>query len=118
MKVTRTTAAAAAGLALALAVSGCGRGDDGSDTGGSKAVKSAAVLKTLSNPYWAALRDGVKAGADKTSGSAKIQAAENETNIDQQTTLLNTLAGGDYDCYAVAPITGTNLNQPLSQVSA
>ncbi|MGW3981924.1 substrate-binding domain-containing protein [Streptomyces mirabilis] len=118
MKVTRTTAAAAAGLALALAVSGCGRGNDGSDAGGGKAVKSAAVLKTLSNPYWVALRDGVKAGADKTSGSAKIQAAENETNIDQQTTLLNTLAGGDYDCYAVAPITGTNLNQPLSQVSA
>lgn len=118
MKVTRTAAVTAAGLAFALAVCGCGRGGGGSDTGGNKAVKSAVVLKTLSNPYWVALRDGITAGAAKTSGSAKIQAAESETNIDQQTTLLNTLAGGDYGCYAVAPITGTNLNQPLSQVSA
>ena len=106
----------ATGLALlALATfSACSRDGGGGDSGsGSSGPSAAVVLKTLSNPYWVAMKAGVDDTAQDTGVSAKVQAGTSEDSIDEQTDALTTLVSGGAGCFAVAPISGTNLIQPL-----
>jgi len=79
-------------------------------------LKIAAVLKTLANPYWIAMQQGIQDRADELGVSVTIQAATDESAIDEQTTILQTMTGQDFNCFLVAPITGTNLIQPLVAV--
>ena len=81
-------------------------------------VKIAAVLKTLANPYWVAMADGIEARAAELGVEVTVQAATDESAIDEQTTILQTMSGQDFNCFLVAPITGTNLIQPLVDVTA
>jgi ABC-type sugar transport system substrate-binding protein len=80
-------------------------------------VKIAAVLKTLANPYWVAMKDGIEARAAELGVEVTVQAATDESAIDEQTTILQTMSGQDFTCFLVAPITGTNLIQPLVDVT-
>jgi ABC-type sugar transport system substrate-binding protein len=80
-------------------------------------VKIGAVLKTLANPYWVAMRDGIEARAAELGVDVTVQAATDESAIDEQTTILQTMTGQDFTCFLVAPITGTNLIQPLVGVT-
>lgn len=81
-------------------------------------VKIAAVLKTLANPYWVAMADGIEARAAELGVDVTVQAATDESAIDEQTEILQTMSGQDFTCFLVAPITGTNLIQPLVDVTA
>ena len=81
-------------------------------------VKIAAVLKTLANPYWVVMADGIEARAAELGVEVTVQAATDESAIDEQTTILQTMSGQDFNCFLVAPITGTNLIQPLVDVTA
>lgn len=85
-----------------------------SETLGSVAV----VLKTTSNQFWATMKDGAEAAGNDAGVKVTVQSGTAEDSIEEQTTLLATLASEDYSCFAVAPITGTNLIQPLADISA
>ena len=61
-------------------------------------VKIAAVLKTLANPYWVAMADGIEARAAELGVAVEVQAATDESAIDEQTTILQTMSGQDYTC--------------------
>lgn len=74
----------------------------------------AVVLKTLSNQFWATMQDGVDSAAEDSGATVTVQAATGEDDAEEQSTLLQTLIGNDNACFAVAPITGTNLVQPLT----
>jgi len=118
VKVTRPIAASMAVMALTLAA--CGRGGDSNANAGSSGSaapsKTAVMLKTAANPYWENVGTGAKDGAKQTGAKVTVQSAQNESDSDGQSTLLSTMASAGYDCFAVAPITATNLIQPLAGV--
>ncbi|SFN35516.1 substrate-binding domain-containing protein [Mycetocola miduiensis] len=101
---------------LALALTACSGGDSGSGSGSDAASgdKIAAVIKGLDNPFFQAMEDGIK-DADP---DATVQAAADIGDTTGQADKLTTLAGQDFGCYIVNPISGTNLIQALTQVSS
>jgi ABC-type sugar transport system substrate-binding protein len=105
-------------IAIAVLAAACG-GSSPSTSGGKtgKDLNVAVVLKTFANPYWVAMKDGVTAEAQKLGAKVTIQAATSESAIAEQTSILQTMSGQSYNCFIVAPITGTNLIQPLVTVA-
>ena len=98
------------GLTVALAA--CG----GSTSGSSGGV--AAVVKGLDNPFFQTMESGINEQA-KTSGvDVTVKAANSTTDTTGQGDKLSGLAGQDFKCFIVNPITGTNLIQGIAQLSA
>jgi D-allose transport system substrate-binding protein len=100
---------------VALAFTGCAAG--GSGDGGSQSSKVAAVIKGLDNPFFQAMESGVKDTADTDGMDVTVQAAADIADTTGQADKLTALAGQDFGCFIVNPITGTNLVQALSQIS-
>jgi ABC-type sugar transport system substrate-binding protein len=103
-------------------VAACGSSGGGSSrSGGGNSAKSPLEVKvawssrpsrtTTGRPYATAAGQGQGAGR-----AVKIDAAASESNTDEQVSKLEAMTSANYDCYAVAPITATNLIQPLVQV--
>nr|WP_269329657.1 substrate-binding domain-containing protein [Kineosporia babensis] len=105
----------------AAALAACGdsssSGDAGSG-GSAESAKVAAVIKGLDNPFFQTMEDGIEAGADTQGLDTTIQAANSITDTTGQADKLTALAGQDFSCYIVNPITGTNLVQGLAQLAA
>ena len=122
MKIRRTLGVVAAGSA-ALLVAACGSSSTGSSSaaGGSTSAgstKVAVVIKGLDNPFFQTMKQGIDDQA-KTGGiSATVQAANSITDTTGQADKLTGLAGQDYSCYVVNPISGTNLVQGIAQLAA
>jgi ABC-type sugar transport system substrate-binding protein len=111
------TATAAALVLLAGCNSGSAETASGTATGGGTA-KVAAVIKGLDNPFFQSMQQGIEEQG-KTSGSTvTVQAANSITDTTGQADKLTGLAGQDYSCYIVNPISGTNLVQGLAQLAA
>jgi ribose transport system substrate-binding protein/D-allose transport system substrate-binding protein len=110
MTFSKVTVALVGGVALALA--GC----SGSSSSGEASV--AAVVKGLDNPFFQSMQSGIEsqASADKT--KVTVQAANSITDTTGQADKLSGLAGQDFKCFIVNPITGTNLIQGIAAVSA
>jgi ABC-type sugar transport system substrate-binding protein len=98
---------------LALALSACGSSTSG---GGSASV--AAVVKGLDNPFFQTMESGIKEQASTAGTGVTVQAANSITDTTGQADKLNGLAGQDFKCFIVNPITGTNLVQGIAQLSA
>jgi ribose transport system substrate-binding protein/D-allose transport system substrate-binding protein len=98
---------------LALALSACGNSPSG---GGSGNV--AAVVKGLDNPFFQTMESGIKEEASTAGTEVTVQAANSITDTTGQADKLNGLAGQDFKCFIVNPITGTNLVQGIAQLSA
>lgn len=109
-------------VATALLVSACGSGDGtetNSDAGkGSGETKVAAVIKGLDNPFFQTMEQGIKDGAKAGNVDATIQAANSITDTTGQADKLTGVAGQDFSCFIVNPISGTNLVQGVAQVAA
>lgn len=103
----------------ALALTACGDSSSttaGSDESGSTTV--AAVIKGLDNPFFQTMEDGIDAGASAQGLDTTVQAANSITDTTGQADKLTALAGQDFGCYIINPITGTNLVQGLAKVAA
>lgn len=91
--------------------------ETGTETAGTDAagdVRVAAVIKGLDNPFFQAMEQGLTG----TGGDAvEVQAAADIADTAGQADRLATLAGQDFDCFVVNPISGNNLAQALGQVS-
>lgn len=86
------------------------------DTGNADKIKVAMVLKTLSNPFWVAMADGIEAEAAKLGVDVDVFAVDSEADIDGQLKKCeDALNSGSYVGLGVAPITSTNL---ISAVTA
>jgi ribose transport system substrate-binding protein len=115
---------ATVGLTLTLAaatLAACGGSSSagGSGTGGgSSTVKVAAVIKGLDNPFFQSMEAGIKAQAGTAGVSTTVQAATAITDTTGQADKLTALAGQDYSCFVVNPISGTNLVQGLARIAA
>jgi D-allose transport system substrate-binding protein len=100
-------------LALTLGMTACS--SSGTTTG---EPKVAAVIKGLDNPFFQAMQDGIESSAQSAGIEATVQAATDIGDTTGQADKLTALAGQDFSCYVVNPISGTNLVQSLAQVSA
>ncbi|GAA3596332.1 substrate-binding domain-containing protein [Kineosporia mesophila] len=105
----------------AAALAACGSSSSGSGPASgdpAKPAKVAAVIKGLDNPFFQTMEDGIKAGASTAGIDPTIQAANSITDTTGQADKLTALAGQDFSCYVVNPITGTNLVQGLAKLAA
>ncbi|MFF4620538.1 sugar ABC transporter substrate-binding protein [Nonomuraea jabiensis] len=120
----RRTAALSAVLAAgALALAACGSGETTGTTpaageAGTATPKIAAVIKGLDNPFFQTMKQGMDDQAATAKVPVTVQAANAITDTTGQADKLNGLAGQDFSCYVVNPISGTNLVQGLAQLSA
>lgn len=115
-QAARTKAGAALIAGIALLAAGCSSGSDSSSSGGS--VKVAAIIKGLDNPFFQSMQQGIEDRAKSDKVSTTVQAATSITDTTGQADKLNALAGQDYSCYIVNPISGTNLIQGIAQLAA
>ena len=107
MNMTRSLLAGTMLTAMAMAFPAAAQDLPGKD------LKIAVVLKTLANPYWLATQQGIEAKAKEIGATVTVQAGTDESSIDEQTTIVQTMVGQDYNCFIVAPISNSNLIQPL-----
>ncbi|WP_232663522.1 substrate-binding domain-containing protein [Pseudonocardia sp. TRM90224] len=118
MRIVRRKALVGAVLAAGLAavLTACG---GGSGTTGAPAQASvAAVIKGLDNPFFQAMQKGIDEQGAATGTRTTVQAATSITDTTGQADKLVGLAGQDFGCYIVNPISGTNLVQGLAQLAA
>lgn len=111
-------------LGATLALSGCGS-DNGTAAGSNNGTAAgsdngtvAAVIKGLDNPFFQAMQQGIEAQAEADSIDVTIQAAQSITDTTGQSDKLTALAGQDFGCFVINPISGTNLVQGLARISA
>ena len=99
----------------ALALTGCSS-SGGSGSGGSGKV--GVIIKGLDNPFFQTMKQGIDAAAKADGVSTTVQAAQSITDTTGQADKLNALAGQDFSCFVVNPISGTNLVQGIAQIAA
>jgi ABC-type sugar transport system substrate-binding protein len=116
-KVGRAGAAAVAVTASALTLAACGTSGS-SGTGGGGSPKIAAVIKGLDNPFFQTMKQGIDAQGKTAGVSTTVQAANSITDTTGQADRLTALAGQDFSCFIVNPISGTNLVQGLARIAA
>ena len=100
-------------LVVMMIAAACG-GSSQSSSGNSQV---AAIIKGLDNPFFQAMQQGIQDQAKAEGINVTVQAATSITDTTGQADKLQALAGQNYSCYIVNPISGTNLVQPLVPVS-
>lgn len=69
----------------------------------------AIVLKTLSNDFWATMKDGIEEEAKKQGVKVDIFAASSEEDTEGQLRILENCLAKNYKAIGVAPLSPTNL---------
>jgi ABC-type sugar transport system substrate-binding protein len=115
----RGVAASVTAAALVL-LSACGSSSSSTSSSGSTGgtVKIAAVIKGLDNPFFQTMEQGIQEQAKTSGTSVTVQAANSITDTTGQADKLTSLAGQDFSCFIVNPISGTNLIQGIAQLAA
>lgn len=80
-------------------------------------VKVGAVLKTLSNPFWVAMQQGLIDAATERGVQLDIAAVPTEQDVELQLNTLETMLLRRYDVLLVSPITAANLLPGLVQAT-
>ena len=100
--------------AIALVLTGCASSTPAATA---SSPKIAAVIKGLDNPFFQAMENGINDTAKADGLTVTVQAAADIGDTTGQADKLTTVAGQDFGCYVVNPISGSNLVQALSQIS-
>lgn len=107
-------------IMLVLVLAACGKQTSntsknvGGNGGNTNEPKIAVVLKTLSNPYWAMMKEGIEMEAKAQGIKVDIFAVSSEDDFQGQMQLFEDLLNKDYDGIAFAPLSPVNL---ISQVA-
>ena len=80
-----------------------------------QAADYAVVLKTLSNPFWVSMKDGIEKEAQKLGVTVDISAAPSESDLQAQLLLFEDALNKNYKGIAFAPISAVNLVQPAAK---
>lgn len=110
-------------LVFALFLTACGSsstettGDETStsENGGDSEVKVAMILKTLANPFWAEMEEGILEEAEALGVEVDIFAAQSEDDMQGQLRIFEDLLKKDYDGIGFVPLSPVNLIQPVAQ---
>lgn len=115
----RSAVLGGATAALLLLTTACSSGEETGGSGTQTATpKVAAIIKGLDNPFFQSMQQGIDEQAKSSGVQTTVQAAASITDTTGQADKLAGLAGQDYSCYIVNPISGTNLVQGLAQLAA
>ncbi|WP_051342156.1 substrate-binding domain-containing protein [Pseudonocardia spinosispora] len=109
------------GVLAALTVAGlaaCAGGEPAGNAVSTGHPRIAVVIKGVDNQFFQAMRDGIEDSGAASGTSVTVQAATAITDTTGQADKLSGLAGQDYGCYLVNPISGTNLVQGIAQLAA
>lgn len=87
---------------------GCGEKDNETGNGGTNA-EYAVILKTLSNDFWATMKNGIEEEAKNKGITVDIFAANNEEDTEGQLRILENCISKGYKAIGVAPLSPTNL---------
>jgi D-allose transport system substrate-binding protein len=79
------------------------------------AADYAIVLKTLANPFWVSMKDGIEKEAQKLGVTVDISAAPSESDLQAQLLLFEDALNKNYKGIAFAPISAVNLVQPAAK---
>ncbi len=77
----------------------------------------AVLMKTLSNPFWGAMEEGVRAGADEAGVQVTVQAVESDQAAEPQLNVCNTMIQQSPDGMITAAINSTILLPCLKQAT-
>ncbi len=80
----------------------------------SYAADYAVILKTLSNPFWVAMEQGIKEEAQKLDVEVDIFSVASEGDLQAQMQLFEDLNNRNYKAIAFAPLSPVNLVQPAA----
>jgi ABC-type sugar transport system substrate-binding protein len=78
----------------------------------------AAVIKGLDNPFFQSMEKGIQEQASAGDADVTVQAATSITDTTGQADKLTGMAGQDFSCFIINPISGTNLVQGIAQLAA
>ena len=76
------------------------------------------LLKTLSNPHWVAMKEGIEAAAAEAGVEVFVDAMNSEDELSGQLDKLLTAAGQGYDGIGIAPISPTNAIEGIVAANA
>jgi D-allose transport system substrate-binding protein len=74
----------------------------------------AIILKTLANPFWVTMKEGILAEAQKQGIKVDVFAVQSEDDTQGQLQLFENLLSKDYNAIGFAPISPVNLVQPAA----
>src|SRR5260370_39012777 len=80
-----------------------------------KAAEVAVLLKTLANPFWQQMKEGVEAESKKLGEQVDVFASPSESDVAAQLTLLEDLLNKNYKAIAFAPLSSVNLVQAFAK---
>lgn len=80
-----------------------------------KAADYAVILKTLSNPFWVEMKQGIEDEAKKLNVTVDIFASPSEGDYQSQLQLFEDLVNQDYKGIAFAPLSPANLVMPAAK---
>jgi D-allose transport system substrate-binding protein len=83
-----------------------------------KRYKMVAVIKTLSNDYWQAMKKGYEEAGQSLGVDLEIISIPTEQDADKQLELLDAALARNPDALLVSPVTSTNLLPALARASA
>ena len=83
--------------------------------GQAHAAEYAFLLKTLANPFWAQMKEGIEQEAKKQGVEVEVFASPSEGDVQAQLTLFEDLLNKNYKGIAFAPISPVNLIQPVAK---
>jgi len=75
----------------------------------------AIILKTLANPFWVTMKEGILAEAQKQGIKVDVFAVQSEDDTQGQLQLFENLLSKDYNAIGFAPISPVNLVQPAAK---
>ena len=78
------------------------------------AADYAIVLKTLSNPFWVQMKDGIEAKAKELGVEVDIVASPSEEDFQAQLQLFEDMLNRDYKGFGFAPLSPVNLVNPAA----
>jgi D-allose transport system substrate-binding protein len=80
-----------------------------------KAAEYAVLLKTLANPFWQQMKEGVEAESKKLGVQVDVFASPSESDVAAQLTLFEDLLNKNYKAIAFAPLSPVNLVQVVAK---
>lgn len=117
-KVRKLTTIIAVLAILAGVLAGCGNStttESGTENSSGEGVQVAVILKTLSNPYWATMKEGIEKEAEAEGIKVDIFAVQSEDDIQGQLKLFEDCLSKNYKAIGFAPISPVNLIPAISE---
>ncbi|RRD39201.1 D-allose transporter substrate-binding protein [Leptotrichia sp. OH3620_COT-345] len=107
-----------------LLLASCGGGEkeakeseSGKSNTGTGKAEVAIILKTLSNPFWVSMKEGIEKEAAVQGVKVDIFAVNSEEDVQEQLKLLENLMRKGYKAIGVAPLSPVNLIQGIVEAN-